>query len=164
MATKEVWDDKIHLVFGDVLYTHLYVSVDPTKMNGPTLETAFTFQADVRGAGIDLWSTGPVPLRNGAVVAKPTVAPATGLGTVQGEIDDWGFTGASWASATAINFLVVAKADLSVPIAALGGLLGALGGLFGSKVRITIGHANVSIPIVRDANGNITSINHTPVP
>jgi hypothetical protein len=160
MALQQVWDDKIHLFLGELIYTHLYVYVDTEKMNGNGLETAFTFQADVRVGGADLWTTGQVPLKNSAITAAPT-APVAALGSVEGEIDDWGFAGASWASATAVNFLVVAKADLSVPLRALPGIAGIVIGLIGSKVRITVGHENVSLPIRRGAGGSIISINNT---
>jgi hypothetical protein len=163
MATKQVWDDKVHLVLGDVVYTHLYVYVDPAKVQGEDLATAFTFQADVRAAGADLWSTGSVPLKNGPISATPTASVAT-LGAVGGEIDDWGFTGASWSAATAVNFLVVAKADVSLPLSLLPGVIGTVVGLFGSKIRVTVGHENVLLSIQRDPTGKVVSINHIAVP
>ena len=50
--SKQVWDSKIRLFLGDAVYTHLYVFADPTAVDN-NLENAFTFQADVRAAGVD---------------------------------------------------------------------------------------------------------------
>lgn len=164
---EQVWDSKIHLFLGDVVYTHFFVYADLTKVQGANLATAFTFQADVRAAGADLFSTGVVPLRNGPITASPTVAGGGTLGAVQGEIDDWNFSSDSWATTTGVHFLINAKADISVPISeiarlipAFGSLVGGVIGLFGSKVRVTVGHENVLIPIGRDATGKVVSINH----
>jgi hypothetical protein len=168
--SKQVWDTKIHLLAGEVIYTHLYVYVDPTRVQGPGLQNAFTFQADVRAAGADLFTTGQVPLKNGSITAKPSVEGGETLGSVDGEIDDWNFTSGSWDKTTGVHFLIVAKSDVSIPIKevahlvpAVGPLIGGILGLFG-KVRVTIGHENVLIPITRDGAGKIVSINHVPIP
>lgn len=168
--TKQVWDSKIHLLLGDVVYTHLYVYVDPTKVQGDALANAFTFQADVRAASADLFSTGVVPLKNGPITAPPTVAGGGTLGKVEGEIDDWNFTSGSWATTNGVRFLVNAKSDVSVPISEIvklvpgfGALVGGILSAFG-KVRVTVGHETVIIPIKRDGTGKVVSINNVPIP
>ena len=167
--SKQVWDSKIHLVLGDVVYTHLYAFVDPSKVNGGSLANAFTFQADVRAAGVQLFSTGVVPLANGPISAAPAI-PDSNLGTVEGEIDDWNFTNDSWAKTNGVRFLVVAKSDVSIPVSEIARLVPGFGGLIGvalgliGKVRVTVGHENVLIPITRDATGNVTAINSVPIP
>jgi hypothetical protein len=167
--SKQVWDSKIHLLVGEAIYTHLYVYVDPAKVHGAELANAFTFQADVRAAGVDLFSTGRVPLKNGPIKAPPTVSDGSTLGTVEGEIDDWNFTHESWAKTNAVHFLVVAKSDVSVPIKEIvrlvpgfGELVKGILGLFG-KVRVTVGHENVLIPIGRDGSGKVVSVNHVKI-
>jgi hypothetical protein len=154
---------------GDAVYTHLYVCVDPSKAQGASLEHAFTFQADVRAAGVDVFSTGSVPLKNGPIVASPTVAGGSTLGTVDGEIDDWNFTSGSWEKTTGVRFLVVAKSDVSIPIKEIvrlvpgfGALIGGVLDLFG-KIRVTVGHSNVLLPVGRDQNGKVVAVNHVPV-
>lgn len=166
--SKQVWDSKIHLILGDVVYTHLYVYVDTTKLN--SLQDAFTFQATVRAGGADLFDTTAVPLKNGAITAKPTVPDGGELGTVTGEIDDFNFTSDSWAKTTGIRFLVSAKGDVTVPLSkivslapAVGPLLGIAAKLFG-KVRVTVGHENVLIPIERNNGGEVVKINNVSVP
>lgn len=166
--SKQVWDSKIHLFLGEAVYTHLYVFADPAKVNGASLQHAFTFQADVRAAGTDLFSTGTVPLKNGPIKASPTVAGGETLGTVEGEIDDWNVTSGSWDNATGVRFLVVAKSDLSVPASEIARLVPAFGQLLSAilrqvKIRVTVGHSNVLLPIVRNANGHIVSINHVKI-
>lgn len=170
MASKQVWDSTLQLFLGNVVYTHFYVYVDPTQVQGNALQNAFTFQADVRAAGADLFSTGVVPLRNGPITAPPTVAGGGTLGSVQGEIDDWNFTSGNWSTTTGVHFLVSAKSDVTIPISELiklvpgiGSLIGTVIGLFGSKVRVTVGHSNVLIPIVRDTSNNVKSINNVPM-
>ncbi len=164
--SKQVWDSKIHLLLGDAVYTHLYVYADPAHVQGGSLADAFTFQADVRAGGGDLFSTGRVPLKNGPIKAPPTVPGGSTLGTVEGEIDDWNFTSGSWATTQAVRFLIVAKSDVSVPVSEIvslvpgfgtlvGGILGAIG-----KVRVTVGHETVLIPIKRDGHGKVVSINN----
>jgi len=167
---KQVWDSKIQLFLGGAAYTHLYAFADPAKVNGETLQNAFSFQADVRAAGADMYSTGLVPLQNGPIIAPPTVPGLETLGSVQGEIDDFGFTSGSWATTIAVRFLIVAKSDVSIPMSviarivpAFGGVFGFAGGLFG-KIRVTLGHENVLIPIVRDTKGNVVSINNVTFP
>jgi hypothetical protein len=153
---------------GDVVYTHLYAYVDPTKTDD--LENAFTFQAVVRAGGADVFDSGQVALKNGPISAPPVVPGGAALGTVQGEIDDWNFVSGSWATTTAVRFLVSAKADVTVPLAVIarlvpgvGPLLGIAAGLFG-KVRVTVGHENVLIPIVRDGTRKVVTINNVPIP
>jgi hypothetical protein len=171
MAAKQVWDSTLHLFLGNVVYTHFYVYVDPTGVQGPSLENAFTVQVDVRAAGTDLFSTGVVPLQNGPIAAAPTIAGGGTLGSVQGEIDDWNFTSGDWSTTTGVHFLISAKSDVTVPISELvklvpgfGSFIGVAVGIFGSKVRVTVGHSSVTIPIVRSAAGDVTSINSVPIP
>ncbi|HTW84012.1 MAG TPA: hypothetical protein VMD91_08110 [Candidatus Sulfotelmatobacter sp.] len=171
MATTQVWEDTIHLLLGNVIYTHLYAYVDPALAQGASLQNAFTFEADVRVASAELYTTARVPLANGALTATPTLAEyAAQLGTVQGEIDDWNClpTPGAWATATAVHFLIAAKADASVPLTtieqampALKPVLGVVGPFLPQKVRITIGHAPVHIPIARDQTGAVVAINGT---
>ena len=168
--SKQVWDSKIHLFAGEAVYTHLYVFVDPAKVQGEQLQHAFTFQADVRAAGTDLFSTGVVSLTNGPIKASPTVADGSTLGTVEGEIDDWNFTSHSWDKTDGVHFLIVAKSDVSIPVKEIvrlvpgfGALVGGILGLFG-KIRITVGHENVHIPVSRDHTGKVVAINRVPIP
>lgn len=154
--SKQVWDTKIHLFLGEAIYTHLYVYAEPAKVNGASLRNAFTFQADVRAAGTDLFSTGKVPLKNGPIKGSPTAKGGETLGTVGGEIDDWNVTSGTWSTATGVRFLVVAKSDLSVPASQIAKLVPAFGQLVSAilrnvKIRVTVGHETVLIPIKRDA-------------
>jgi hypothetical protein len=167
--SKQVWDSKIHLLLGEAIYTHLYVYVDPAKVHGAQLADAFTFQADVRAAGAVLFSTGRIPLKNGPIKASPTVSDGATLGTVEGEIDDWNFTHQSWAATNGVRFLVVAKSDVSIPIKEIvrlvpgfGELIKGVLSLFG-KVRVTVGHETVLIPIGRDGSGKVVSVNHVKI-
>ena len=166
--SKQVWDSKIHLILWDVIYTHLYVYVDTAKLK--SLQSAFTFQAMVRAGGADLFDTKVIPLKNGAITAKPTVPGGSALGSVSGEIDDWNFTSVSWAKTTGVRFLVSAKGDVTIPLSkiaslvpAVGPLLSVAAKLFG-KVRVTVGHENVLIPIQRDKSGKVVKINNVSVP
>ncbi len=178
MPFQQVWDDKAHLFGGEAVYAHFFVFVDWDQVDA-NLANAFQFAVSVRVAGIQFWATQQVALAAGPVQATldPKVAAiATGQlpRAIAGEIDDWsgvdGSGDASWTAATSVRFLVAGKADVTLPVAALAALVGRLGGaagsligfaagLFGSKVRVTIGHSNVAIPVHRDANGRITQIN-----
>jgi hypothetical protein len=182
MPFTQVWDDKVHLFGGEAVYAHFFVFADWSTVD-TDLGNAFQFLVSIRVAGVQFWSTGQVALQNGAITANvdPTVTtlPGVSLSPVQGEIDDWsaidgtGKACAFDAGAAAVTFLVAGKADVTIPIRTLtalvgqlggtaGALLGgALGGLFGAKVRVSIGHSNVSIPIHRDGSGKITQIGAT---
>ena len=179
MAFQQVWDDKVHLFGGEAIYAHFFVYVDWSKVDAD-LQHAFEFLVSIRVAGVQFWATEQVPLQNGPVTAKldqAVAAIATNQlpSTIQGEIDDWSAVDDSgvagdWAKAASLKFLISSKADVTLPVSLLGGLVGRLGGtagsivglaagLFGSKVRVTIGHSNVSIPVHRDASGRCTQIN-----
>jgi hypothetical protein len=167
--SEQVWDSKIKLFLGEAVYTHLFVYADPAKVQGAALADAFTFQADVRVAGAELFSTGVIPLKNGPIAASPSVA-GSNLGEVQGEIDDWNFSSDSWEKTNGVRFLVNAKTDVSIPVSEIaklvpgfGTLVGVALGLFG-KVRITVGHENVLISIGRDGSGKVLSVNGVAVP
>jgi hypothetical protein len=179
MAQVQVWDDKVHLFMGEVIYAHFYVYADWPKVDS-NLEKAFQIQATIRVGGIQFWDTGIVPLANGPFNAKPeaAVSGAVSLPTVQGEIDDWTGIGtdgkpAPWSTATLLTFLVSSKADAAVPVTTIIAALKTLGpagaaaatilavaGLFGTKVRLTLGHTNAALPLHRDASGRIAQINH----
>lgn len=185
MPFTQVWDDKVHLFGGEAVYAHFFVFADWSQVDA-ALGNAFQFQVSIRVAGIQFWTTGQVALQNGAIMANVDSAvaalPGVSLSPVQGEIDDWSAidgTGKACAfgtDAAAVTFLVAGKADVTIPIRTLTALVGqlggvagaliggALGGLFGAKVRVSIGHSNVSIPIHRDANGTVTQIGATSHP
>jgi len=178
MPFQQVWDDKAHLFGGEAIYAHFFVFVDWDQVDA-NLANAFQFLVSVRVAGIQFWGSPQITLANGAVQATldPKVAAiATGQlpKEIDGEIDDWSGVdaggNATWTAATSVRFLVTGKADVTLPVAVLGALVGRLGGtagsligvaagLFGSKVRLSIGHSNVVIPVHRDATGRITQIN-----
>jgi hypothetical protein len=183
MAFAQVWDDKVHLFGGEAVHAHFFVYADWSEVDDDP-QHAFAFLVSVRVAGIQFWASQQVPLQNGAVDAEldPTVATiATGQlpRAIHGEIDDCAGINDSgavdWARATSVRFLLSSKADVTLPVALLGTLVGRLGGtagllvglatgLFHSKVRLTIGHSNVAIPIHRDGRGFITQINTMPRP
>jgi hypothetical protein len=178
VAYQQVWDDKVHLFGGEAIYAHFFAYVDWTKVDA-SLENAFQFLVSIRVAGVQFWATDQVTLANGSIQANldPKVAAVAGgqlPRTIEGEIDDWSGVdaagNANWPEATSLRFLVAGKADVTLPVSLLAGLVGRVGGvagailggaasLFGSKVRISIGHSNVSIPVHRDGNGRITQIN-----
>jgi hypothetical protein len=178
MAFAQVWDDKVHLFGGETVYAHFFTYVDWSKIDAD-LQHAFAFLVSIRVAGIQFWASKQVALQNGEVdaVLDPSVAVVAGgqlPNAIRGEIDDCSGVdaqgAADWKKATSLRFLLSSKADVTIPVSLLGGLVGRLGGaagllvglaagLFGGKVRVTIGHSNVSIPIHRDGNGRITQIN-----
>lgn len=183
MADVQVWDSKVHLLGGEVVYAHHYVYADPSQVNDD-LRHAFKYQAVVRVGGVQLWDSGKVPLQNGPITAKPDPAvQAFNLGTLDAEIDDFDgldsqghSTGANWSNAAALSFLVSAKAAITLPTATIATALAALGpagvaaralllgaSLFAKKVHITLGHSNVTIPLQRDASRKLVQVNHVPM-
>lgn len=185
---NQVWDDKAHLFLGEAgIYAHFYAFADWTKVDAD-LKNAFTFQIAIRVCGAQVWDTGIVPLQNGAITAKPdpSIPASANVPAIQGEIDDWAATNAqhvvtdTWSQASTVGFLVSSKADVTLPVSQLASLLGRVGGpigaaagilatfalaSFGRKVRVTIGHNNVTIPVVRDQAGHVTQLgaSHAPV-
>lgn len=175
MANALVWDDKVHLLLGELIYAHFYVYVRWSDVDSD-LQHAFDIQVTIRAGGVQLWDTGVLPLKDGQLTAKPAVAV---LPVIEGELDDWDCLDANgdhgnWPKATLLTFLVSAKTDVTIPISEICAALATLGpaGIaaaavvklattFGSKkARITIGHTNVAIPVARDTAGRITQIGH----
>jgi hypothetical protein len=174
VAFTQVWDRVQHIFLGNVVYAHHYVYADLSKVN-TDLQNAFAYQVDLRVGGGDLAHARKEPLSNGGL--------GTGnigtLGSVNGEVDDWGATtaggadiGGNWnPSAASVHLLVVSKGDVAASLSALAGLVPVAGPIIkgiasflGGKAKLTIAHDNIIIPIHRDAQGYIIAINTTPVP
>jgi len=175
MAFTQVWDNVQHIFLGNTVYAHHYVYADLSKVNSD-LQNAFAYQVDLRVGGADLTYARKEPLSNGALGTGNISAT---LGSVDGEVDDWGATtadgkdvSAAWnPTAASVHFLVVSKADVTAPLSELAGLvpvvgpiIKGVGSFLGTKVKLTIAHDNVVIPIHRDGTGKIIKINMTPVP
>ena len=183
MANVQVWDDKVHLFLGEAIYAHFYVFADPAKVDSD-LQHAFSFQTTIRVGGIQFWDTGAIPLTDTQISAKPDQSlQSFNLPTLDGAIS--GFegldsqgrpAGANWSNAVVVSFVVTSKADVTLPVSELATALAALGpagvaaravlmasSVFARKVRLSIGHSNVTIQLQRDASGKIVQINHVAV-
>jgi hypothetical protein len=171
----QVWDDKKHILLGDVVHAHFFVFADPAKVQ-TDLEHAFAFQVDFRVAGIEIaHAPEPPPLNPLANGPIGTSAISPTVGSVGGSINDFRATDVSDKAVTftdpagtAVHFLVVGTADVPVPVADLLSLVPVLGTIIRfvpflpKTVRFNIGHDDIRIPITRDAAGKITAVNgHT---
>ncbi len=167
----DYWSDRTvfgHVAGLEVASATFEVQADFTQ----PLPSAFTLQITMRAVGIDI-GHGSFPVKDGPIQIALAVPGASGLGDVQGRIDDWRGIDAKgnvidaavdpqWKTASAVAFTVTALGSVAIPMGRIVALVPHLGwavaaalALFGGgKVNVTIGHTPIVLPIHRDDNGN----------
>jgi hypothetical protein len=172
MSKAQVWTDtKVLSRVGGlhVAAVGFFVSQDDAK----PLPTAFELLVNLRLFGIEVGQTTVAPIANGPLTLP--VGAGTYSSTILGEIDDWhgigadhqpiASTDASWSTAAAMGFRVVAKADITIPLdiilAALPGIsviAKIAAGILGNKVTVTLAHDDIVIPLHKGAQNTLVAV------